>query len=944
MSQISRRDVLLATSATLAATRLARATEGTGAVDQTSLPGLPVLLKRKEPEWCTNEELRFIGMPVGGLFAGTVYLSGEGQLWNWDVFNLGRFGCVDRPNTTFMGESLNAMGGANYVDPIRPKSPFRQAFSALVGGKPVRFGDIRFRGEYPVGKVRYANGDADIEMELEAFSPFCPLDAENSSFPATTMTYRVTNVGTKPIDVTLQYATENPVLLYAKGVRSDFELTASQTEGGVRFGANAKKLNEATRPDIVFTDWHEGTYGDWKVTGTAFGDSPRRVKDLPSYMGRIDAGTEFVVNTHQNRNGEDVVQADQHVGTLTSPEFKVERPMINMRVGGGSHVGETCINLVVDGRVVRSVTGRDSNLMRWESFPVSEFIGKTAHLQVVDRFTGGWGQISLGEVIFSDRSIREIPLEKEPDFGTFAVEVVGGASQVTANTGEATVAKTLRLAPKATAEVTFIVAWHFPNAAGRLPGKRNWYAKRWADADAVVQDLGERWPKLQEITRTWNRTWYDSTLPHWFLDRTFVNLSILATTTCHRLDEGRYWFFEGVGCCDGTCTHVWGYAQAIGRVFPEIERYLRKEIDFGMAFHPETGAIDYRGEYGREVAVDGHASCILRAYREHQMSPNLEFLRSIWPQVKGAMRLLIQQDVNRDGILDGPQYNTLDTVWYGEIAWISSLYLAALRASEAMAETMGDAAFAEECAKLAESGGKQMVKDLFNGEYFIHKVDAAHPEANNTNVGCHIDQVYGQSWAHQVGLPRVLPAAETKSALRALFRHSFYEDIWEYRRHMKAIPGGRWYAVPKEAGLIMCSFPRGGAAESVGRGNDAWAVQYFNECMAGFEYQVANHMIAEGMVEEGLKVVYAIHDRYHPRKRNPYNEIECSDHYGRSMASYGAFVSICGFVNDGPNHRMTFSPKVKGHFRVPFINERGWGTYDSSLPAAKQVAYAHRLA
>jgi hypothetical protein len=137
----------------------------------------------------------------------------------------------------------------------------------------------------------------------------------------------------------------------------------------------------------------------------------------------------------------------------------------------------------------------------------------------------------------------------------------------------------------------------------------------------------------------------------------------------------------------------------------------------------------------------------------------------------------------------------------------------------------------------------------------------------------------------------------------------------------------------------MCSFPTGGAAESVGKGGDAWAVGYFNECMSGFEYQVANHMIAEGMLEEGLKDVYAIHQRYRPSKRNPYNEVECSDHYGRAMASYGAFVSIAGFVNDGPNHRMSFSPKLKGRFRCAFINERGWGTYERSESGAETTTY-----
>ncbi len=904
----------------------------------------PDLLRRTEPEVYSGDELRFIGMPVGGLFAGTVYLGGDGQLWNWDVFNQEHLGAVDRPAATFMGDVLTAMSGANYVDPVRQQSPFSQRFELMAGDKRVRFGDIRFRGEYPIGKVSYSKADSEVEMDLEAFSPFCPLDAESSSFPATTLTFKVRNVGEKPLTLRLQYATDNPVLAFSRRKRGDHVLVGktTPTQGAV-FSALERQRPNAQRIDTLFEDWSSGTYGKWVATGTAFGDRPRKVSELPGYMGAVRAETEYVVNSHQNRNGEDVVQADVHLGTLRSPSFKISRRFINLRVGGGAHKDKTCVNLLVGGKVVRTVTGRESNVMNWETFGVEEFDGQEAFLEVVDQVSGGWGQISLGEVIFSDSPKTTENLLALPDFGTFCVEIVGGGDNAQADANRAQVGRTLKLAPKESVEVTFVVAWHFPNCARNLPGKRNWYATRWRDAKHVADDLIARWSRLQETTRAWIKTWYDSTLPHWFLDRTFVNTSILATTTCNRLDDGRYYFWEGVGCCAGTCTHVWGYAQAIGRVFPEVERYLRKEIDFGLAYHKDTGAIDYRAEFHKAVATDGQASCILRTYREHLMSPDGAFLKSIWPQVKGAMQNLIQSDANRDGILDGAQYNTLDTAWYGEIAWISSLYVAALRASEAMAKEMNDAEFAATCAGLAQSGSTKLVKDLFNGEYFINKADPAHPEANNTREGCHIDQMYGQSWAHQVGLPRIIPADKAKAALRALYKYSFYEDIWDYRRAMKVIPGGRWYAAPKEAGLIMCSFPRGGAGAAVGKGGDAWAVMYFNECMSGFEYQVANHMIAEGMVQEGLTLVRAIHDRYQARKRNPYNEIECSDHYGRAMASYGAFVALCGFQVHGPTHKMSFAPKVKGRFRVPFINEQGWGTYERSASGQESVAYVRKI-
>jgi hypothetical protein len=120
---------------------------------------------------------------------------------------------------------------------------------------------------------------------------------------------------------------------------------------------------------------------------------------------------------------------------------------------------------------------------------------------------------------------------------------------------------------------------------------------------------------------------------------------------------------------------------------------------------------------------------------------------------------------------------------------------------------------------------------------------------------------------------------------------------------------------------------------------------YFSECMSGFEHQVASHMIAEGMVTEGLAVTRAIHDRYRAEKRNPYNEVECSDHYARAMASYGSFISACGFTSHGPKGMIGFAPRLSPQdFKAAFTAAGGWGTFSQkqakdSLEAALEVKY-----
>jgi hypothetical protein len=124
--------------------------------------------------------------------------------------------------------------------------------------------------------------------------------------------------------------------------------------------------------------------------------------------------------------------------------------------------------------------------------------------------------------------------------------------------------------------------------------------------------------------------------------------------------------------------------------------------------------------------------------------------------------------------------------------------------------------------------------------------------------------------------------------------------------------------------------------------NVSWQIGYFHECMSGFEHQVAAHMMAEGMTDEALVLTRTIHDRYHAAKRNPFNEIECSDHYARAMASYGTFITACGFEYHGPKGHIKFAPKITpGNFKAPFTSAAGWGTYEQQKNATGMAAKLH---
>jgi len=911
------------------------------------------LFERGQPEWFAGEELAHIGLATGGLCCGHVYLGGDGRLWHWDIFN----------------QQIRT-GSEHYQNPMQVQSPVNLecAICTNVGGdeetRPLdtqEFRDVRFRGAYPLGLVEYADEECPVTVSLEGFSPFIPLDVDSSSLPLTVMRYTVRNRSEKPVACQLAGRLANPVLAYT-GSPGEAELvnTVRRRKGATCVECTAEpvalKEPDSSRSDIVFDDFEFGQYDKWTVEGTAFGQEPILAATMPAYQGDVGAHGKRLVNSHNTRQGEDVRAGDAHVGMMTSQAFTIERNHINFLIGGGGHKGLTCLNLLIDGKVVATAVGPNNNRLRPDSFDVRGLEGKTAQLQIVDQFTEGWGNIGVDHIVFSDKPIQpKAPLPERADWGDMTLALLDDTDGVTASAGtgdasaqrvetargpvgmapKAEVGKSFTLAPGEEKTVSFAVAWRFPNVDIPPAGKGHYYAERFASSLAAVEHLADRYDELYRQTRLWHDTWYDSTLPYWLLDRTFINTSTLATATCLRFAGGRFYGWEGVRCCAGTCSHVWHYAQAVGRVFPELERITRENVDYGLAFH-EGGQIDYRGEFGKREAIDGQCGTILRVLREHLMSPDDGFLRRIWPRVRQSIEFLIAQDGDSNGVLEGTQYNTLDAEWYGPISWISSLYLAALRAGAAMAGEMGDSDFADRCRSIADRGGKELVVQLFNGEYFYQRRDPNHPEAFGAGIGCHIDQVFGQGWAWQVGLPRVLPREETVTALKSLWRYNFTPDVGPYRERYQT---GRWYAMPGEAGLIMCTFPKGGEKEARGDKPTHGFAGYLNECMNGFEYQAAGHMVAEGLVQEGLAVTRAIHDRYHPSRRNPYNEVECGDHYARSMASYGVYVSVCGFQYHGPKGQIGFAPKISPEdFRAAFVGAEGWGTFQQTIKAGRQTA------
>lgn len=899
------------------------------------------LFARGTREFYAGGDLRMIAMPVGGITTGQVYLAGDGRLLHWDIFN----------ETPFTG-----YGAENYAAGP-PTSPLAQGFLVRVrsGDKTLDrtldkrgFPSVRFCGEYPIGLVEYVDKEFPIDIRLEAFSPFIPLQAADSALPATVMEFTLRNTSTQEADVLLAGWLENGVCGRSgevlHGVR---ENRAMDRDGFTMVLGSAKPLPRpiAPRPPIVLADFEGADYARWTAEGKAFGKSPAK-GTLPGQQPVSGFVGKGLVNTF--------LGGDPPQGKLTSPPFAIDRDFLCLLVGGGNQKEKTCVNLLVDGKLVRTATGKNEERLGWVNWNLREFAGKEARIEIVDRESGPWGHINVDQIVLRD--VPEPPpsgtLPQQPDFGTMGLAILSGgttpqpgaavcnlsipaagpvdpsqlavqfaASQpnvATAPFGRPLVGgvgRQVHLRPGEETKITFVVAWHFPNR----PQRGNYYATRFADAAGVVDYLGKHYQRLAGQTRLWHRTWYDSSLPYWLLDRLFSTVSILATGTCQWWANGRFWAWEGVGCCHGTCSHVWNYEHAMARLFPELERSVREMQDFNpqAGFVEDTGAVMFRGEDWKMWAGDSQPGTVLKAYREHLMSADDRFLKRNWPRIRKAMEFMIRQDADNDGLVEGEQHNTYDINFYGPNTMVGSLYLGALRAAGEMAREAGDPQFAEICAAIFDKGRKLSVEKLFNGEYFVQQVDLKKHPKHQYADGCLADQLFGQGWAHQVGLGYVYPEDKVRSALQAIWKYCWAPDVGPQN---KVHPPQRWFARPGEAGLFTCTWPK---SKHLG----PESVLYRDEIWTGIEYQVAGNMVWDGMLTEALAICRGVHERYHPARHNPWNEIECGDHYSRAMASHGVFLALCGFEYHGPRGHLGFNPRLAPEaFQAAFTAAEGWGT------------------
>jgi non-lysosomal glucosylceramidase len=486
------------------------------------------------------------------------------------------------------------------------------------------------------------------------------------------------------------------------------------------------------------------------------------------------------------------------------------------------------------------------------------------------------------------------------------------------------------LPPHGTKTVRFLLTWYFPNriAWSEAPLK-NYYSTQYSNSWDVAIKTMPSLPALENKTIEFVSALCGSDLPETVKEAALFNISTLRTQTCFRISDGNFFAWEGcddkIGCCFGTCTHVWNYETATAFLFGDLAR-IERSIEFGTASNAEglmsfrvTLPIDEPQSFAK-VAADGQMGCIIKLYREWQLSGDNDFLKTLYPKAKSALSYAWKKggwDGNQDGVFEGVQHNTMDVEYYGPNPQMTIWYLGALRAMEEMSSFMKDREMASKCRRLFLNGSKWTDENLFNGEYYIHKVEVPEKESipkeqlvgmgsadygnpdYQLGEGCLVDQLVGQYLAHVCGLGYLVKKENVVKTLQSIMKYNYKADLSDHFNDFRS------FALGNEAALLMASYPKSRPVNPF---------PYFTEVMTGFEYVAAIGMLYEGQTENGLKCISNIRDRYDGRKRSPFDEAECGHHYGRAMASWSAILALTGFQYSGVTREMKFGDITGKYF------------------------------
>lgn len=443
----------------------------------------------------------------------------------------------------------------------------------------------------------------------------------------------------------------------------------------------------------------------------------------------------------------------------------------------------------------------------------------------------------------------------------------------------AALAVTLTLPAGESREVAFALAWDMPlvrSGYGSRYYRRytQFYGQAGEAAAAIACDTLRHSAEWEEQIEGWqNPILADASLPDWYKMALFNELYYVVdggTIWAYPADGetppieqiGLFAYLEGHEYRMYTSYDVHFYASfALAMLWPKLELAIQRQIaEATLAEYPDTflelftgktGQRKLRGAVPHDVGwpdedywklVNGYflhdvnhwkdlnPKFVLQVYRDFVATNDRAFLSEVWPAVKVAMERVSRFDRDGDGLIenDGFPDQTYD-VWSvkGPSAYTGGLWLAALSASAAMAEQMGESNLAQSYRARLEKGRAAYETKLWNGQYYNY--DGSRSRQHNSIMA---DQLAGQWYAHACNLSPIVEPGHARRALQTVFDF----NVMRFQQGtMGAVNGMRPDGKPDKSGMQSA------------------------EVWSGTTYAVAAAMLQAGLNEQAFKTAEGIY-------------------------------------------------------------------------------------
>ena len=668
------------------------------------------------------------GMALGGIGAGSVEICQNGELREWEICNMGKWGSPDvRKQKKLYDYDAHVLpftvraklaGKAPVVRRLchdRDNGEFR----SLMYSWYKEIEKIRWNPDFPVCRLQYEDSGLPIKIEAEFASPFVPGQEALAGTPGFYVTFTITNPSDQEAEVSILGKLKNPVNRGMEQRRLRNQLTTEKGCAQIVMKSDSKKAN-ASNGSLA-----------WSVSAD---EVSWILGEFEPYFKNYVMNSRFGVTEESYLFDFRDTGKLPNLGTETLPEFGTELTEEEISLMDEQELDALFEKLLQ----IACVRHPYDRVHRFDEALLTQPEMKREFVLAIIR------QLKR---IFPDENGQE-------------------------NWGDSALCGSCKLAPGESREIRFAVGWHFPNHfgdSGRFEG--HWYAKRFSDAGEVVAYLNQEREAILPAVKAFSALLKNTSMSKELADAWSDHLSTLIKCSWWT-KRGEFGMWEG-SCGFHTTDITYQGSFGILALFPDLQK---KQMEMGAKFQRGDGRVhhfftpDLSGVDNGYDRVDMNPQFVLLVCRDYLWTGDREYLARMWPHIEKAMDNTQLLDGDGDGLPDhDTRANTYDAwAMQGTPAYIASLWLAALKAAVRMAQDLGTQDRAAAWEALLEKGSKAFVEKLWNGRYFSLWADG-----DKQDDCCMTDQIDGQWYARLLGLGNFLPQDKIDTATDCILSENF---------------------------------------------------------------------------------------------------------------------------------------------------------------------------